>query len=198
MSVTSIIIIYWLFFKKDTYVNFKLKNFNFKKDIIIDIFRVGFPASIQQLSMSFTMIIINLIILNLANAGDQGITVYTIGWRLVMVAILPLLGLATAVITVTGAAYGAHDYNKLNTGFNFALKFGLILEIIIALTIFILAPYITLIFTTGPGLIDLRNEIEQFIRISCFFLPWCSFWYYRFINISRNWERSICIKCNSS
>jgi putative MATE family efflux protein len=175
MSITALIIIYWLFFKKDTYVNFKLKHFKFKKDIILDIFKVGFPASIQQLSMSFTMIMINLIILHLANAGDQGITVYTIGWRLVTIAILPLLGLATAVITVTGAAYGAREYKKLSIGFNFSLKFGLLIEIIIALAIFLLAPYITLIFTTGPGLIDLRNDIENFIRISCFFYPGAAF-----------------------
>lgn len=175
MSITSIIIIYWLFFKKDTYVNFKLKHFKFKKHIIFDIFKVGFPASIQQLSMSFTMIMINLIILHLALAGDQGITVYTIGWRLVMVAILPLLGLATAVITVTGAAYGAKDIKKLNTGFNFSLKFGLLIEVIIAIAIFLLAPYITMIFTTGPGLVELREEIQQFIRISCFFYPGAAF-----------------------
>jgi len=175
MSITSLILVYWLFFKKDTFVEFKFKHFNFKKDIISDIFKVGFPASIQQLSMSFTMIMINLIIIHLASAGDQGITVYTIGWRLVMVAILPLLGLATAVITVTGAAYGAKDYEKLNTGFFFSLKFGLIIEVTIAIAIFLLAPYITLLFTTGPGLYDLRNNIEQFIRISCFFYPGAAF-----------------------
>ncbi len=171
MTVTAFILIYWLFFKKNTYVDFKLKHFRFKKDIIIDIFKVGVPASIQQLSMSFTMLLINVIILNLTVFGDSGISIYTIGWRVVMLAILPLLGLATAVITVTGAAYGANDYNKLNTGFMFSAKFGLIIEIIIAVIIFILAPFITLIFTTGEGLPQLRPQIELFIRIQCLFYP---------------------------
>jgi Na+-driven multidrug efflux pump len=171
MTITTGIIIYWLFFKKNTYVDFKLRHFKFKKDIIFDIFKVGFPASIQQLSMSFTMLIINIIILNVALAGDAGITVYTIGWRVVMVAVLPLLGLATAVITVTGAAYGAKNYNKLNTAFLFSVKVGLIIEIIVAIAIFILAPLITLIFTTGQGLPQLRPDIETFIKISCLFYP---------------------------
>jgi len=171
MSITSILLINWLFFKKNTFVDFKLKHFKFKKHIIVDIFRVGFPASIQQLSMSFTMLIINIIIINLANAGDAGITIYTIGWRVVMLAILPLLGLATAVITVTGAAYGAKNLNKLNTAFLFSVKFGLITEIIIGILIFIAAPLITLIFTTGEGLPELRSEIELFIKISCLFYP---------------------------
>jgi putative MATE family efflux protein len=171
MAVTSLVLIYWLFFKKDTYVSFKLTHFKFKKDIIIDIFKVGFPASIQQLSMSFTMLIINIIIINVALAGDAGITIYTIGWRVVMLAVLPLLGLATAVTSVTGAAYGAKNYKKLDIAFMFSVKFGLITELIIACIIFLIAPFITLIFTTGQGLPALREDIELFIKISCLFYP---------------------------
>jgi len=171
MSITSLLMIYWLFFKKDTYVNFKLKNFKFKKDIIFDILKVGLPASIQQLSMSFTMLVLNIIILNVALAGDAGISIYTIGWRVVMVAILPLLGLATAVITVTGAAFGAKEYKKLKTAFLFSAKFGLIVEILIAALFFIIAPLITLVFTTGEGLPELRPDIEKFIMITCLFYP---------------------------
>jgi len=171
MTVTTFILIYWLFFKKNTYVDFKLKHFKFKKEIIVDIFKVGFPASVQQLSMSFTTLVINIIIINIALAGDAGISVYTIGWRVVMLAVLPLLGLATAIITVTGAAYGAKKYDKLNTGFLFSAKTGLIIEILIAIVIFIIAPFITLIFTTGEGLPELRKDIELFIKITCLFYP---------------------------
>ena len=171
MFVTCLLLIYWLFFKKDTFVSFKLKYFKFKKDMIFDIFKVGLPASIQQLSMSITMLLINIIIINIALAGDDGITIYTIGWRVVMVAILPLLGLATAVISVTGAAYGAKEYKKLKTAYLFSAKFGLITEFFVAIIIFFIAPLITLIFTTGEGLPELRPDIELFIKISCFFYP---------------------------
>ena len=175
MSCTSLVLIYWLFFKKDTYVNFKMKNFKFKKDIIIDIFKVGLPASIQQLSMSFTMLLINIIIIHLTIEGVFGVTVYTIGWRIVMVAILPLLGLATAIVTVTGAAFGGKDYKKLNTAFLFSVKFGLIIEGTVAVIFFIIAPFLTLIFTTGEGLPVLRPDIELFVKISCLFYPGAAF-----------------------
>ena len=175
MTVSSIILIYWLFFKKDTYVDFKFKNFKFKKEILYDIMRVGLPASIQQLSMAFTMIVVNAIIRYVALSGDTGISIYTIGWRIVTIAILPLLGLATAVISVTGASYGAKEYNKLNIGFMFAVKFGLLIEIIIGVFIFLLAPLLTTIFTTGPGLDPLKTDIELFIKISCLFYPGAAF-----------------------
>jgi putative MATE family efflux protein len=175
MGCTSIVLIYWLLFKKDTYVNFKFKNFKFKKDILFDIFKVGLPASFQQLSMSFTMLLVNVIIIHIALAGVVGISIYTIGWRIVMVAILPLLGLATAVITVSGAAFGAKDFKKLETAFLFSVKFGLAIEIIIAVVFFIIAPFITLLFTTGAGLPPLRPDIEFFVKISCLFYPGAAF-----------------------
>ena len=56
MAVTALILVYWLFLRKNTYVEFKFKDFRFKKDILKDIFKVGLPASVQQLSMSITMI----------------------------------------------------------------------------------------------------------------------------------------------
>jgi len=175
MIITSFILIYWLFFRKDTYVHFTFKNFKFKKDVLYDIFKVGLPASFQQLTMSLTLIFINYIIVNLAFAGDAGVAVYSTGWRVVTIAVLPLLGLATAVTSVTGAAYGAKEYKKLNTGFIYSVKFGLILEIIIAVSIFLLAPFITLIFTTGQGSEEIASDLEMFIKISCFFYPGAAF-----------------------
>lgn len=175
MSITSFVLIYWLFFRKDTFVNFKLKHFKFKKEILTDIFKVGLPAAFQQISMSITMLIINLIIIHVALAGDEGITIYTIGWRIVMLAILPILGLATATISVTGAAFGAKDYNKLNIAFLFSIKFGLLIEIIIAFFIFALSPMITSIFTTGSGFEGIKGDITTFIQISCLFYPGAAF-----------------------
>ena len=171
LGITTSILIYWLFFRKDTYVVFKFRAFRFKKDIIVDIFRVGLPASVQQLSMSITMILINYIIVNLTISGDNGVAVYSTGWRVVMVAVLPLLGMATAVISVTGAAFGAKAYDKLKTAYMYALKFGLVIETIIAVIIFLLAPLITLIFTTGEGSNEIASDLEMFIKISCLFFP---------------------------
>ena len=175
MMFSSLILIYWLFFRKDTYVSLSVKDFKFKKEILIDIFRVGFPASIQQLSMSFTMLILNYIIVNIALAGDNGVAVYSTGWRVVTIAILPLLGLATAVTSVTGAAYGEKDYKKLDTAFLYSVKFGVTIEIVIAFFIFLLAPFITIIFTTGKGSTEIASDLENFIKISCLFYPSAAF-----------------------
>ena len=89
--------------------------------------------------------------------------------------ILPLLGLARAVISVTGAAFGAQAYQRLNIAFIYATKFGLIIEIIMAILIFLLAPVITAIFTTGTGSIEIKADLEMFLKITCLFYPGAAF-----------------------
>ena len=173
MAITCLILIYWLFLRKNTYVNFKFKAFRFKKDIVKDIFRVGLPASVQQLSMSISMIIL-IIIIGLAGGGEDGVGVYNTGWRIVMIAVLPLLGMATAVVSVTGATFGAKSYNKLNTAFMYAVKVGFIIEIFLAIIIFILAPYITMVFTTKADINFIEN-LEMFLKITVFFYPFAAF-----------------------
>jgi len=171
MGVTCLLLIYWLFFRKDTYVNFHFKEFRFKKDILYDIFRVGIPGSVQQLSMSITMLIINIIIVKIAMGGEDGVAIYFTGWRVVMLAILPMLGLATAVISVTGAAYGAQSYGKLKTAFFYSVKIGFIIEIIMALAIFVLAPFITGLFTTAEESAVIADDLEYFLQVMVLFFP---------------------------
>lgn len=174
MAVTGIILIYWLFLRKDTYVSLKFKSFRFKRDILRDIFRVGLPASVQQLSMSITMLAI-LIIINIAGGGNEGVAVYNTGWRIVMIAVLPLLGMATAVTSVTGAAFGAKAYDKLNTAYMYAAKTGLLIEIVIAIIIFLIAPLIAIVFTTRPEDLLIRNDLIMFLQIAVVFMPGAAF-----------------------
>jgi Na+-driven multidrug efflux pump len=120
--------------------------------------------------MSITMLIINIIIVKIAMGGDNGLAVYSTGWRVVMLAVLPLLGMATAVISVSGAAYGAKRYDKLNTGFMFSVKSGFIIELIVAILIFFIAPFLALIFSSTNGK-TFAMDLEMFIKITCLFYP---------------------------
>ena len=48
-----LILVYWFYIKKDTYLKPNLGNFHFKRDILSDIVKVGIPASIQLLNNAF-------------------------------------------------------------------------------------------------------------------------------------------------
>ncbi len=163
MATTSLIFVYWLFIKKDTYVDIDLKRFSPNRKIIKEIFSVGIPASLAQLSMSITMIAINIIVVHVD--GSDGIAVFTSGWRIVMVGIVPIMGIATGVTAVTGAAYGAGNKYKLKTSYFYSVKIGIIIELAVALTIVIFAPQIAYIFTYSPDATRIYDDLVIFLRI---------------------------------
>jgi len=164
LTITSAIMLYWLLFKRDTYVSFKFSDFKFDKSIIKDIFRVGIPASVSQLSMSITMIIMNIIIVMVNNT--DGVAVYSTGWRVASMAVLPTMGVATVVISVSRSAFGAKSFDKIKSSHTFAIKIGLTIEVVIAILTFIFASQITAVFTQSesalhivPGLIIFSRTI---------------------------------------
>jgi len=175
LAVTSVFLSYLLFFKKDTFVSIRFRGFHFKKPILIDIFRVGLPASFSQISMSVVMIIINFIIVLISAGNTDGVAVYTIGWRIATIAVLPLMGIATAVLSVSGAAYGARAYEKINISHLYGIKVGLIIEVIISLVTFIFAPQIAAAFTQSQGAKHLAGDITVFLRIISLFYPFIAF-----------------------
>ena len=171
LSVTSILMANWLFLKKDTYVSFKFKNFKFNKNIVKDIFGVGLPASVSQLSMALTMVIINVMIVMVGVGSTDGVAVYTTGWRVVMIATLPLLGIATAVVSVSGAAFGARSFEKLKVSHLYAVKIGVVIEAAIAAATFIFAPQIAAVFTQSEGAAHIASDLTFFLRVICIFYP---------------------------
>jgi len=166
-SITSLLLFNWLFLKKDSYVSFSFRKFRFNREIVGDILRVGLPASAQQLSMSLTMLVINLILVRVA--GTDGVAVYTTGWRVATIATLPLLGIATAVVSVSGAAFGQGAFKKLNIALMHALKIGIIIEVVVGIAVFFLSPQITAVFTRAQGATRIASDLVVFLRIMCFF-----------------------------
>ncbi len=169
MGVTAVLMAYWLFFKKDTYLSFDFRDLGFEKGILVDISRVGVPASVQQASMALMMLVMNVIII--AASNTDGVAVYTVGWRVATIALAPLIGISTAVVTMTGFAYGEASYEKVSFSHLYPIKIGLVVETAIALMTFIFAPQIASAFTLSESAAHITDDLIVFLRIICVFYP---------------------------
>ncbi|SFM48789.1 MATE family efflux transporter [Methanolobus profundi] len=172
MGVTSVMMASWLFFKKDTYLSFDFKDFRFGTDILRDIFKVGIPAAVQQTSMALMMLVMNVIII--AVSDTDGVAVYTVGWRVVTIAIAPLIGVSTAVVTLSGFAYGEGSYDKVSFSHIYSMKVGLLVETGIAILTFVFAPQIATVFTLSDSAAHITDDLIVFLRIICIFYPMVS------------------------
>lgn len=167
MMISSLFLINWIFRKKITYLDISIKNFKYKKEILWEILQVGVPSTLAQLSMAISMLFLNKIVV-LVGTTD-GVAIFTSGWRIVMIATTPILGMATGVIAVTGAAYGERNKEKLKTAYLYSIKSGALLELFIALIIFLFAKEISSIFTYSRESIRISDELIRFLRISTLF-----------------------------
>ncbi|MDD2339226.1 MAG: MATE family efflux transporter [Methanosarcina sp.] len=169
IGISCLMMANWLFFRKDTYVAFNFRDFRFEKSIVKEIFKVALPASAQQLSMSLSMLFINYIIV-LVSSTD-GVAVYATGWRVATIAMSPLMGMSTAVISVTGAAIGARDYIKAKIALSYSTKLGFLIECITGAFIFALAMPIASIFTQSESGAHITADLAHFLRVMCVFYP---------------------------
>jgi Na+-driven multidrug efflux pump len=127
----------------------------------------------MQITMAFSVFLLNLIAVRVG--GTDGVAVFTTGWRVTMFASLPLLGMATAVTSVTGAAFGAHAYDKLDSAYMHAIKIGVIIELAVASVTFILAPQITSLFTMSREATRIAHDLIVFVRTMCIYYPAAAF-----------------------
>ena len=167
-SISSALILYWLILKRDTYVSLSKKDFFASWNVIKDILLVGLPASAEFFVMSILGIVLNIMLV--ITGGTEAVAVYTAGWRVVMIAMIPAIGIGTAAITVAGASYGARKYNNISTALNYSVKLALGVATITGLIIYVFASNIASIFAYSAQSSFMAPSIAAFLQVMCLFL----------------------------
>ncbi len=168
--ISVIIIFYWILVKKDTYLNVSIRKFSWNSKLAKDIIGVAIPSTSEVITFSIVSLIINFTLS--ITAGPVGVAVYTAGWRIVNLAMIPHMGLGTATLTVVGAAYGARKFKKMITTYNYAIKLGLAISVIVGILMFVFASQIAAIFSySDPSLIPRIAEFLRIMSMFCIALP---------------------------
>jgi putative MATE family efflux protein len=169
IATSAALFSFWIFIQKKTYLRITFKDFKLNMGILREILSVGFPSSLAQLSMSAAMIVLNVVVIQAG--GTDGVAVFTSGWRIVMLGTIPLIGMATGVVSVTGAAYGAKDKQKLRTAFLYAVKIGVFIELAVGILVAVFAGHISYIFSYSEEASRIQEQLVVFLRITAIFYP---------------------------
>ncbi|WP_432645459.1 MATE family efflux transporter [Methanobrevibacter sp.] len=164
-AISALIMLYWILIKKDTYVKVNLKNTKFDSNLTKDILKVGIPSALDMLIMAIAMSIYLIIISQIG--GDYGIATFTSGQRLYLFAIMPLTAIGSAVLTVSGTAFGAKNGDYLSRTHKYGAKFGLILGTAITLILVIFSNQLATIFAYTPETASLIPGIASYLQIAC-------------------------------
>ncbi len=165
--------LYWMFIKKDTYLKYNHESFKNDLTMYKDILVVGIPASLEQLILSALTIVVNFMLTLVS--GPVAVAVYTAGWRIINIGMLPAIGVGTAAISVSGVAFGARKYENLRVTARYAVKVALIASIIVCIILNIFANQIAYIFSYSASSAQLEPLIASFLQIMCLFILYVPF-----------------------
>lgn len=171
--ISLLLMFYWIFVKKDTYLSYNIKDFSNDWSMYKDILVVGIPASLEQLVLSVLTIFVNYMLTIVS--GPISVAVYTAGWRIINIGMLPAIGVGTAAISVAGVAFGAKKYENLRVTARHAVKIALIASIIVCAILYIFADQIAFIFSYSENSAQLEPLIASFLQIMCFFILYVPF-----------------------
>lgn len=162
-GLVIIIIAYWFYIKKDTYVKPTLANFHFNKEITFDILKVGIPASLELLMTAILTAVLSTILTTVAST--DAVAIYSTGWRVVSLGTMPIIGISTALVSIVGANYGARQYENIRLAHNYSMKLAFVVAVLTGGLIFIFAPQIVLLFSYSTNSAHLADGMIYFLRV---------------------------------
>jgi len=164
-----LILIYWFYLKKDTYLKPYLSNFVFKRDISIDIVKVGIPASIQLLNNAFFAAVFSALLVYVGSTDS--VAVYSTGWRIVIIGTTPMLAIGTALISVIAANYGARNFKNIQIAHRYAMKISLVLGVVVMILTNVFAGQIASVFASSGSSVRIAGELTAFLAWIVIYYP---------------------------
>ncbi len=164
-----LILLYWFYIKKDTYLKPNFTNFKFKTDISKDIVKVGIPASIQLLNNAFFAAVFSALLTYVGSTDS--VAVYSTGWRIVTIGTTPLLAIGTALISVIAANFGARNYKNIQIAHRYAMKVSIVIAFIVAFLTNFFAGDIASVFASSGSSVRIASELTSFLAWIVIYYP---------------------------
>ena len=145
-----------------------------KKHILSEIISQSVPSSVNMMSVAAGMFVINFFLNRYG--GGKAVAAYGIGLRIEQIALLPTIGINTALLAITGQNAGACKFDRVRKAFRTALFFGFVVMVVMLSIILPPARFLVSFFTedavvSGTAVFYLKIVL---ITYYCYILLFCS------------------------
>lgn len=131
--------------------------------IIKEIFSISIPTILTQLS---TAIGVATIMSMVIRYGPQAVAAFGIAFRVEAIAILPIIGINIAIISLIGQNLGAEKYERLFKTVKSALYITIAFLSVVSLAIILFSNRITGIFNENPEVMKIGAQYFRLIPVS--------------------------------
>jgi putative MATE family efflux protein len=140
-----------LFIQKKTIVPIEWRFKNASMRVIKEIIAVGFPQTAGQMTMSISFLFFNRLIMGI---DPRALTAFSICGRFDYILIMPILSIATAMITMIGQNFGRKNYSRVIQ----IWKIGLITAL------FLIGFLASVLILAAPRIYPFFSNVEQVVR----------------------------------
>ena len=145
-------------------------DFVFDIQVIKELFKQGFPPSMNMFMMAFGMYIITYFV---APYGKEAVAAFGIGMRIEQIFLMPVVGLGIATLAIVSQNNGAKLYGRINPTVTLALQAGFFMSGVAVLSFFLFGDFIASLLTSDPEVIE---QTLLYLRI-------CGFAFFGFVII---------------
>ena len=171
--ITSVFVIlimcYWFYIKKDSYLKPNWNNYAPSKEITADIVKVGIPASLQLINNAFFAAVFSALLAFISSTDS--VAVYSTGWRVVVIGTTPILAIGTALISVIAVNYGARNFENIKIAHRYAMKISMIFAVAVMIITFIFAGDIAYMFSYSADAVRISAELTSFLQWIVLYYP---------------------------
>ena len=165
--IVFIIFAYIMVFKNRNYLTLNFENFKFNKNHLLQIFKIGIPSALSMLIMSIGLFIYNIILSKTA-IPESAIAAYATAHRIEHLFFIPIISIATSMITLVGMFYGAKRYDLIYTVLIHCIKYTLMISVLFGVFFYFLSYKIFPIFINDT---DVINIGISYFNIFSFAIP---------------------------
>lgn len=169
LLLVNLILIHWFYIKQDTYLKPFKSNYDFSKEITYDILKVGLPASLELINNAVFAGLFSLLLTYVAST--DAVAVYSTGWRIVTIGTTPVLAVATALVSVIGANYGAKNYENIQIAHRYSMKISIFFAVVAAVITFVFSSQIVSLFSYAGTSTRLAPQLISFLSWIIIFYP---------------------------
>lgn len=155
--------------KPGSRIDLHARHFRFDWDLTKRLVRIAWSAAFQMLIGMGSWIALTRV---LATFGSAVVAGYTIGFRVIMFALLPAAGVANAAATMVGQALGAKKPDRAEHAVKLAGVYDMLVLSVVGAFLAIFAPNIARFFTTDWAISKVASDTMRVVSLGFPFYAW--------------------------
>jgi putative MATE family efflux protein len=164
-KMVGVLMLLWYYLTGKSTLNLRIGHLYPDWRIITDIYRVGLPTLLIQVSVNFALVFVNRV---LGTYGYIPIAVMGLIMRMQMFALMPIFGISQGLIPIIGYNFGAGKYSRIREAMFKGWAAGTVFVTVTGVSFFLFPGFFLGIFSSEPELLQLGVSA---VRIIVFMYP---------------------------